>query len=169
MMRKTATIIGCLLIGSSVCFGAEPKSIDLRKQRDEATVHSIVFLARAGLPGHAFVAFGSDSKEDLACLSRAFGFYPDGGKGVVGPVPGQIVDESRKAPGETLLILKVDRKDFEKAEAIRAAWTRKRYKLRTSDCNTYVIETAKALGLKVPDRGATDLPIDWVRKLTEAN
>ncbi len=159
-------------LGMNLTLG-EPKVIDQRAERTGPATHSIVFMARSGVPGHAFVAWGVDSKEEQMCLVKAFGFYPgDGKKGVVGPVPGTIVDETKKhglTRGEPMLIVRVDPAQYRKTEEIRRRWEKKTYQMTRTDCISFAREVAGALDLDLPDRKTTDLPIEFIKRLAEVN
>jgi hypothetical protein len=173
-LRLVSTLV-LLLVPSLTAAGAEPKVIDRRADRKGPAQYSLVFMTRSELPGHAFVAFSEDRNSNGVglCLVRAFGFYPGPGhKGVVGPVPGAIVDEAARnglSRGEAQLIVRVDRVDYRKAEDIRRRWVDRTYQLTESDCITFSGEVAAAIGLKVPDRERTILPVDYVRRLAAAN
>ncbi len=106
-------------------------------------------------------------------LVRAFGFYPDGHrKGVIGPVPGTVMDEARKgglSRGGAALIVRVTPEDYRKAEAVRRRWEARTYRLTESDCISFTQGVATALGLKSPSRGRGEWPVDFIRRLAEAN
>lgn len=104
---------------------------------------------------------------------------------VLPAVAGSISDERYSATLERCLVMKVGKTDFEKAYGLATArvdrltpnptnWppTSLSYRLGTQDCMQYAIAVAdlfKSKGLHIPQRGATELPMTYLRRLIEAN
>jgi len=72
---------------------AEVVQRDVRRDKSTEGLY-IVFCVRdtpnVKFPGHAFVVWGRDDEQRQLCASEAYGYYPKGGKGVLGPVPGEV-------------------------------------------------------------------------------
>jgi hypothetical protein len=189
LLRKTsvtvsATTLGLAFIASSFAGPPLSQTIDLRIKRD-ASVRYVVFCSRdsprPNITGHAFVVYGKDDDEEKVCkVEDAFGFYPkDGRLGILSTVPGEVASEfvRRKGPKNQdlawscRLVVKVDDKQFEAAEAVRRKWAeRGEYKMASKDCVGYVDEVAKAIGISTrPDRSDALLPETYIRKLTEGS
>jgi hypothetical protein len=172
------TLSAALLLVAAICAAGSPPDQalekDLRAPGSKSTL-TVVLCARSGVPGHAMVVLGKDDEKQRACTVHAFGFYPNGGAGVLGPVPGKIADEFREGrglggSGACRIILRVDPKQFEKVESVHRRWSEKKdYRVLQSDCVTFVGEVAATLGLKVPDRSQAKLPTTFVERLRELN
>lgn len=157
---------------------ATPRVVNVRpavERKTRATL-AVVFLGRAGLPGHGFVSWCEESERLRMSVVRSWGFYPArGGKGVIGPVPGEIADEATRgglARGEPALIVRVNAEQYRKADDVRRRWSSKQaYRLTVSDCLTFCQDVARTLpGLKIPPREpATVLPSEYIRRLAAAN
>ncbi len=171
-MMKISPIVTLVCAFAAAAQGGV-KEVDTRTDRLKPATHSIVFMARSGIPGHAYVAWSVDSPGEQMCIVKAFGFYPASvGKGLVGPVPGAVVDETLKGGmtrGEPLLIVRVTPERYREAEAIRRRWASKPFQLTQNDCLSMSQEIARALGLKLPERDRTTLPFDYIRRLANLN
>ena len=178
---------------------APHKVVDLRAQSDaDGGIRELSFCARPtpdeplNLPGHmfvgyslrmpgeprAYVALGHTTSvpvvEAILSYSRVF---PS--------VPGSISDERYTATLERCLVVRVNKSDFERAYAYATARAGQftpdpdnwppisvSYRLGSSDCMNFAIDVAKIFatkGLKVPVRGATELPLRYVRRLIDEN
>jgi hypothetical protein len=175
--------IGLSSFVSSLADPPVSKTIDLRAKRD-ASVRYIVFCSRdsptPNLTGHAFIAYGKDDDSEKVCkIEDAFGAYPKDGKLGLWTVPGEIASEflKKKEPDKQdlawscRLVVKVDDKQFEAAEAVRRKWAdRGEYRLVSKDCVAYLNEVAEAIGVtKRPSRSEALLPETYIRKLMEGN
>lgn len=152
---------------------AETKTIDRRNASAESR-YRIVFAARGGtLTGHAFVAWCVEDSTKRMSIQDAFGFYPESGKGVLGEVPGKIVDEFQGGgvrSASDQLIVCVGEEAFRKADAIRKKWVGKKYSVAENDCVSFVQEVALSLGLNTPDRNLDTLkPQDFISALIKNN
>jgi hypothetical protein len=108
----------------------EPLVKDLRAVGSKSTL-SVVFCSRSGVPGHAMVVLGKEDEKQRACTVEAFGFYPNGGIGLLGPVPGKIADEFLEGrglggSGACRIIVRVDPAQFDRVESIRRRWAQKK-------------------------------------------
>ncbi|TBC12702.1 hypothetical protein [Rhizobium ruizarguesonis] len=173
------------------------KSVDLSNMTDnEGHEYNIAFCARPspgslGLPGHMFVSFS----EANAAGERTFlaightvgtGVSPaEGAWSYFGaPVAGLLKPEMYSAIGEACLDVKVNKADYDRAYLYTAdplaglgltdagAPVLQAYRLGENDCMTYALNVAgvlKARGLVVPNRGATELPLDYMQRLIASN
>lgn len=146
------------------------KEID-RRNASERNAYYVVFCARGGgLAGHAFVTLGVDDHDAQACKSRAFGLYPKEGKGVLGSVPGDVVEEAFKSPTTHRLVVRVNSPRFETVEEIRAKWRAQgEYRLIEKDCVTFVSAVADSLGLKTPSRDDAVTPEAFIQAMRKLN
>jgi hypothetical protein len=151
---------------------------DVNKDLRTQSTFYVVFCSRDFVPGHAFVLFGRDDAERSVCaVDGAWGYYPKDGTpklAQLGRVPGKLYDEYLKPRGvpsdAARLIVKMDEKQYKKAEAVRQKWDAKTdYKLLEQDCVSFVTEVAKSLDLKVPSGVAAKHPQVFVRELAKAN
>jgi hypothetical protein len=174
MTALRSLMVLALLAPTAAGGGRQPVYKDLRKPGSKSS-YAVAFVARAGVPGHAFVIFGFDDPAKQACVVEGFGFYPvSAAKAAFGSVPGKIVDEYRDKTGVwkagTYLVVLVERELFDRAEAVRKKWAAgKDYRLLAADCVTFQSEVAKVLGLKTPNRTDAQLPTHFAEKLRELN
>ena len=174
---------------------SEARDKDLRTKTDAAGVTEISFCARPspnsfGFPGHAFVAF-SDQSAGGSFRSVGHTVAPETGAAAAlftyfggGSVAGQQVEERYSHLKQDCLTLQVDREVYQKSISAarptltvlgipdQAAASVERYSLSGNDCMDFIMRVAQPLkpaGLSIPPRGATDTPLDYIRKLTAAN
>lgn len=191
--RLTRSIIACaiLLSCTSLYVPSSPahfssgapqeaplvKVIDLRVKAESSSLY-VVFCARWDtLPGHAFVVLGKEDASLQMSTVDAFGYYPEKPtdlRAVFKKVPGVLADEFVRgtlAPTLVRLILKVNKSDYEAVEAVRRNWaSRTSFQLIEQDCVTFVMDVARALKLRIPDRSGFDnIPWNYVRRLAEVN
>jgi hypothetical protein len=163
------------LLGPSAVL-AETQTVqkDLRPKPDASALY-VVFCARDAVPGHAFVVFGKDDPVRGLCSVQAWGYYPStGNKGVLGPVPGELADESIRGKGTAganyRLVLRVNKEQYEAADAVRRKWAGKgEYKVLERDCVSFATDVARALRLSIPTGVAARHPQVFIRKLAELN
>jgi hypothetical protein len=145
---------------------------DLRAKGSNSA-YSVVLAARSGGVGHAMVILGREDGKKMVSSIEAFGFYPKEGKGVLGPVPGMIADELAQGKGvaraNTRVILRVDKEQFDKIDAVRKKWLQAKYQVLEADCVTFTSEVATTLGLKIPNRETAKLPVAFIEKIAELN
>lgn len=140
----------------------------------------IAFLARKGVPGHAFVGIGVRLEAGLTVYERFFGYYPVASgtasevKLVFGKVSGALDYKWKDTAWDEAYIVQVD--DARKASAIAVADKWKgadpKYNLFASggkNCSTFASEVAAAVGLKVPSGAGSMLPSTYIEKLKKAN
>lgn len=173
-------------------WAAPHRSVDIRNQTDANGEYTVSLCARsspgpANLPGHAFVmySFKPTGKE---WRSFALGFTTDSAvKGmlsyskVLAAPSGYLNEEIYTSVNENCLLLQVNEPDFNKAlarayplYAVPALASLKYsavYSLTKNDCLTFMTRVAQEFAAKlvVPPRNTTDLPLDYMRKLIDAN
>ena len=175
------------------------KTLDLRNQTDsDGGEREISICARPSpdtalnLPGHMFVGYSLRMPgRPRAYVALGHTTYAPPADALLSylrvfpAVAGSISDERYTATLERCLVMKVSKADFETAYALATArvgtltpnpanWppTTLSYRLGAQDCMQYAIEVAegfKSKGLRVPQRGATELPMPYLRRLIEAN
>ncbi len=183
------TLAGFLAVGSS-----EAKTIDLSNMSDPAGEFEVAFCARPSpeheKPGHAFVSFSHkqpDGKRDFFAIghtisssdgaSAAWSYFGD-------PITGYLKEELYTSIKQNCLNAKVNKSEYDKAIALTkdplaslglsrdGAIIFQAYKLGDKDCMSFMIKVAAVLkpnGLNVPDRGATELPMDYMVRFIGAN
>jgi hypothetical protein len=198
-MRKLQYLFSLFLLLASHSIFAEPhKSIDMRKLSDEDGVErEISFCAKPSidttknLPGHMFVAFSTlnGKVRSYSALGHSTTATPKDALltygGLFPSVTGYLKEELYADSKDRCLVAKVNKKDYEKAYSVahpalppgfpalgKNDVTLLAYKLGANDCMSYMISVANTLktnGLKVPDRKATELPMEYVRRLIDSN
>lgn len=191
-LRLFAAIGGLFfLLGSSSVLAAPHKELDLRTMSDPSGDYDISLCARpspgGNVPGHAFVVYSvKPPGKDRKVLS--LGFTTSSGpakavlsyKGWLTAADGYLGEERYTSINEKCLVVHVDKAVFDKAWALShplasipaladlrltAAYT-----LSENDCMTFMSKVATSLkGVNVPARGATELPLAYVRRLIDSN
>lgn len=182
------------LVGQSVAIGA---TIDLRTLSDATGEYEIGFCVRPSpntaknLPGHAFVTFSfSPSNKQRTFVSIGHTVQPGTSPVSAGwsyfgeSVSGYLAEETYTSAMQACLVAKVDKADYEKGLALTknplasmgitspSSPVLQAYKLGTEDCVGFMIGVANVLkskGLKVPVRGATELPMQYMQRLVSSN
>lgn len=175
---------------------ANAKDIDLRVRTDAQGEYDVAFCARpspagGGLPGHMFVAFSkmtADGKRTFVAVGHTVG----AGTGAVSaawsyfgaPVNGLLKEEMYTSVRQQCLNTRVNKEVFDKAfqrtvsplAALGITSSQdvvlQQYKLGEQDCMAYassVADDLKPVGLKVPPRGAAELPMAYIKRLIETN
>lgn len=177
---------------------ASSKDIDLRTMSEASGVYDVAFCSRSspglsGEPGHAFVAFSHkppDAERDFLAigLTVTAGVTPTAaalswfywGK----PISGRLKEELYTDIRQNCLNVGVDKQDYDRARALADDPLQKLgvtqapgiifedYKLGQEDCMTFLTAVARKLeskGLKVPQRGSTELPMHFVQRFIDAN
>lgn len=140
----------------------------------------VAFLARKGIPGHAFIGIGVRLEAGLIVYERFFGYYPAAGgvasevKLVFGKVSGAIDYKWKDTIWDETYVVQVDdaRKAFAMAVADKWKGADPRYNLFASggkNCSTFAAEVAASVGLKAPDGAGSMLPASYIEKLKKAN
>ncbi|HRD89175.1 MAG TPA: hypothetical protein PK752_13115 [Accumulibacter sp.] len=140
----------------------------------------VAFLARKGIPGHAFVGIGVRLEAGLIVYERFFGYYPAANgaasevKLIFGKASGALDYKWKDTAWDEAYVVQVD--DARKASAIAVADKWKgadpKYNLFASggkNCSTFASEVAAAVGLKVPSGAGSMLPATYIEKLKKAN
>ncbi len=173
------------------------KTVDLSTRTEEDGQFEIAFCARPspdtkrGLPGHMFVSFSqlrTGGKREFLAIGHTVA--PGTAAGAAAwsyfgePISGYLAEERYSSIGQDCLLVVVNQDDYSKAYAMTndplAAMGIVRsnepvlqaYKLGEDDCMTFLIRVAHLLrprGLKVPERGATELPMVYVGRLIASN
>jgi len=170
---------------------APHKVMDLRTMTDPAGEFSVSLCTRpsptGNVPGHAFVVYAHKPPTGNRKV-LAIGFTTTSGaakaalsyNGWLSVADGHLGEERFTHMNENCLVTLVDKKVFDNAWAIAhpfasvpglatLVWTAD-YRLAENDCMTFMINVAKTLpSVKVPARGATELPRPYLRRLIEAN
>ncbi len=173
-MKWQARLLALLALFPGIVEAADSDPVvkDLRKNEAGSNLF-VAFCARDVAPGHAFIVLGNHDENKELCSVEALGFYPKDGKGIVGPVPGEVANEflkPRSVPrGACRLILQVSKEQYEAAERVRMKWANRKYQLLESDCVSFSKEIAKVLHLKIPDDGAAKHPQLFVNSLIKMN
>lgn len=140
----------------------------------------VAFLARKGVPGHAFVGIGVRLEAGLTVYERFFGYYPAASgkasevKLVFGKVSGALDYKWKDTAWDEAYVVQVD--DVRRASAIAVADKWKgadpKYNLVASggkNCSTFASEVASAVGLMAPSGAGSMLPASYIEKLKKAN
>jgi hypothetical protein len=178
LRMTTILMMLCLVAATDSGFAADKPEVVERDARGDknSTGHYLVFCSRdspgSRLPGHSFIVWAKDDESKQMCSMEAYGFYPEEGKGVFGPVPSEISNETLKKGGDRscLLIVKVDEKQYQEAEKIRRKWSEQGdFELAKRDCVSFSDAVASSLNLSRPKRSRALLPDTFMRKLAEMN
>jgi len=172
-------------------------TVDLRTSSDATGEYEIGFCARPSpdsvkrLPGHAFVSFSfkaPDGKRTFTSIGHTvqsgvspsaavWSYFGD-------PVSGYLAEEKYTSAMQSCLIAKVNRGDYEKAFALTTsplarmgigptdAAVLQAYKLGVDDCVSFMTSVANVLvprGLKVPQRAASELPLQYMQRFIFSN
>ncbi|WP_316228260.1 hypothetical protein [Bradyrhizobium sp. SZCCHNR1039] len=197
-MTLKTFLVGCFLAFLCLIapHQLKAKEIDLSNMTDPTGVYNVAFCARpspdsSGKPGHAFVAYSHanpDGDRDLVAIghtvsagvgpvSAAWSYFGDS-------VSGLLKEERYTSIKQNCLDVTVNKNDFNQARALaedplfkmgltaQPGTVFEAYKLGLDDCMTFLIsvaETLKSQGLKVPTRGATELPMAYIARFIAAN
>ena len=192
---KTYLLVTLLVGASSSSVVAYGKTVDLRNQTDgDGGSREISFCARPspdkpGLPGHAFIAFSETSKDGKRAF-RAIGHTVfSAGEALLSytglvTADGALVDEKYTSIKQQCLTLQVNKPDYQKsyglvAQPLKAIGVvldeskpiQKAYSLAAEDCVGFLITQAQLFSpkVKVPSRNNGELPLNYVRRLIDAN
>jgi hypothetical protein len=171
----SSRVLLVLLLALSAALFADNKEIDRRVDFLEPSSYYLVFCAREGIVGHAFVAWATEDEIKKQCTQNAFGMYPKEGEKIIGAVPGEIADEALKKDSLTSITdrfyVRLNKTDFDKAFKVMERWKGVEYKLLKSDCVTFVDEVAREIKLNVPNRNMfiNAMPQDYIKALIKKN
>ncbi|WDT85937.1 hypothetical protein [Alteromonas sp. 009811495] len=171
------------------------KEIDLSNMSDPSGIYEIALCARPSpdaplnLPGHAFVSFthikhngdvtltSIGHTTDADAISALNSYFGD-------PVAGYLGKEKYTSSMQQCLRIKVNKDDYDSAFGLTASpmeqlglagnsdLVLRSYALSENDCITFMVEVAdvlKPLGLNVPVRGSTELPLKYMERLIRSN
>lgn len=171
------------------------KTLDLRNQTDaDGGSREINLCARPspdkpGLPGHAFIAFSETTKDGIRTF-RAIGHTVFSvGEALLSytglvTATGALVDEKYTSIKQQCLTLQVNKADYERSYGLAAQPLKvigivfdetkpiqKAYSLAAEDCVGFLITQAQYFSPKliVPSRNSSELPLNYVRRLIDAN
>lgn len=140
----------------------------------------VMFLARNGIPGHAFVGVGVQLSADLIVYERFFGYYPTGedkladAKLIFGKTSGALNYKWKDVSWDVTFRRDVDEKQKQAAIAVTDRWKGNDPKynlfaLGGKNCSAFVAEVAAAIGLTAPSGAGSMLPGSYIEKLRAAN
>jgi hypothetical protein len=144
-----------------------------REQRACVSRYFVAFIARKGLPGHAFVQWVKVDAEQKMTRAEAFGLYPRKGSAkeiALGPVPGALKNEYLQndgISGDVVLRLEVTAEEFSETLKVRDDWSRRlttgklTYELLERNCIDFTGEIVRVLrklrpSLRPSTYGSTD-------------
>jgi hypothetical protein len=141
------------------------------------------FLARRGVPGHAFVNVRVSLSADLEIALAAFGIYPDSGKklsgikSIISPTDGELKYTFDDLDWSTRFTVEASDEQAKTILKKLNEWKQEtpKYSLFADgglNCNALVAAVAKELGLRIPNGAGSTLPwffIDELRVLQEVN
>lgn len=140
----------------------------------------VAFLARGGVPGHAFVAIGVRLNAGLEVYERFFGYYPAGdgklsqAKLVFGKESGKLDYRWADLSWDETYRVSIDDTKRAAALAVIERWRSKDPKynlfaLGGKNCSVFASEVAVAIGLKAASGPGAMLPVDYIRALRRIN
>lgn len=192
---KTYLKAALLVAASSSSVLTYGKTVDLRNQTDgDGGSREISFCARPspgnpGFPGHAFIAFSEttkDGKRTFRAIGHTVFSVGEALLSYTGLVTaaGALVDEKYTSIKQQCLTLQVSKTDYQKsyglvAQPLKAIGVvldetrpiQKTYSLAAEDCVGFMITQARLFTPKVivPSRNNGELPLNFVRRLIDAN
>ena len=196
---RTIGILGAIMVAAVwlVATPVAAKKIDLSTRTDAQGRFELGFCARPspdvakGWPGHTFVSFAHHSPSgglDFVAIGHTVsaGVSPAAAAWSLfgSPVSGKLAEERYQSALERCLIVVVNREVYEAAFrftqsplvelglAPAALPVFESYKLGSQDCINWMLRVASVVspvGLRVPTREASDLPVAYVEKLIAAN
>ncbi|MEW8051418.1 MAG: hypothetical protein AB2809_13685 [Candidatus Thiodiazotropha sp.] len=133
----------------------------------------IIFTAREGFPGHAFVILGEELDNGLMWDHAVFGFYPKDGKklfirALIG-TPGKVDYKWSDLERDVFHRVNISEETKGKILYVLIKWLGVDYTLFDKNCNKFISEVADAIGLTLPavNPGNT-LPVNYLKKLIKA-
>jgi hypothetical protein len=196
-VRRCHSILRAVSLILVIAGTAYSKNIDLATKSDFSGTFEIGFCAGESpdvplkIPGHAFVSFshkdrqgnrsflaiGHTKSQGIAPIEAVWSYFGS-------PVHGFLKEEVYSSRMQVCLMVNVDKSDYEAAFALSKSPLRnmgvampadpvfEAYKLGAEDCVSFVTSVAAILrprGLKIPKRGVTELPLQYIRRMVEAN
>lgn len=184
-----------LAIASASSSLALAKTLDLRNQTDaDGGIREISLCARPspdkpGLPGHAFIAFAEitrNGKMNFRALGHTVFSVGEALLSYTGLVTaeGAMIEEKYTSIKQQCLTLQVNKVEYERAYGLVAQPLKdigvefdetkpiqKAYSLAAEDCVGFLITQAQIFSSKIsiPSRDSNELPLNYVRRLIDAN
>ena len=166
----------------ALALGICPLSAQVFKTLDLSATHGrqafyVVFAARGeSSTGHAFVVWGIEDGARKMSTMEAFGLYPENDAAncstLVRTVSGRVMDEMVNHSVQSItyaLIVRVDESDFQRSRKVARTWDcRREFSLLSRDCVGFLRAVGKAIGLKMPARGARLTPQAYIRALLDS-
>lgn len=176
MFKAMRGVFFSLIFTSTVAHG-ETDLLDLYKN---SHLHKpyVIFTARDGVPGHAYVILGEELDNGLLWDFGVLGFYPAQGKEAgkmmavreIMGTPGKIAFKWSDVQTDIFYRVYVSHDQYQHARSVFLQWKEREYSLFGSNCNSFVSEVAGAIGLELPNRTrpGTTLPVNYIKALKEA-
>lgn len=174
-LLKIFMIIFCIVIVTFSVVVKAYQSNDLYNLYKNSTSRSpyVIFTARKGVPGHAFVILGEELDNSLFWNNAVFGFYPKDGKklfirAIIG-TPGRVDYKWEDLERDHEHRVPINEKTKNKILNVFHKWLNVEYTLFDKNCNQFISEIAEASGLIIPkaNPGVT-LPANYIKQLIEA-
>jgi hypothetical protein len=186
MLPRQSLVLALALIAAPPAHGQLRHYVDVRRIQqypglEERPAYYLMFAARKGIPGHAFVMWGIEDPVRQMSVVNAFGLYPSvSGLAVVpavfAPVPGALRDEAMKMEYEGcctwnnpdyLAVVRVDKSTFDQADKVRQDYNANisQYQMAEQDCVTFLMDVGTAAGFEMPSRlGLANAPAPYLDK-----
>ena len=161
-----------LALTHTLAYSAEITYID-RRTNKESHDYAVVFSAKDGELGHAFVTIVWTDEKPLATLQKSIGFYPAAAESkakiLSGLSEGALFDDTKTDVDITLSVL-VDKTQYERALAVITEWEKpSTYFMGLNDCTSFVQDVSDSIGLEVPNRALAPYPYTFVQELINKN
>ena len=151
------------LFGTTTAYSQITPDFDARSYSEESGPYYIVFVARGGPLGHAYVTWVAEDRRRQMSVRDSRGLYCASdnlkcGLSINGLIAtdGEFRNEaiaSRPHPETARFTVQVNESDYEAARRVQADWGKEgEYKFLWADCVSYVGDVASAIGLTVPSR-----------------
>jgi hypothetical protein len=140
----------------------------------------VIFLARNGVPGHAFVGIGVQLNESMLVYECFLGYYPAGddklaeAKLIFGKTSGALDYKWKDTSWDVSYRKNINYKRKSAALAVADEWRSadpkyNLFALGGKNCSVFAGEVANAIGLKAPAGAGSMLPVDYISKLQQSN
>jgi hypothetical protein len=170
-MKLLMTVLVSLLLSATPAVSQD--LTDLYRSSVSRTPY-VVFAARAGAPGHAFVVLGEELDNGLLFNLGVYGFYPKDGKASVIKAlfgtDGQITFKWEDLDRDVFFRRNIDAQQRGRVLAVLERWSDGNYSLLGNNCNSLAAEVGRVIGLTLPnDKPGTTLPVNFMKALKAAN
>lgn len=146
------------------------KSIDRRSDKSPVAWRMAVFLARGGVPGHAYVALMTFQDDIQGFVTNGvWGLYPvSSKKWTLGAVPGGLEIRPDDSEPNAALLVWINPDQFANIEGVANRYNADgEWQLLLSDCVSLLADSAREAGLSTP--GLTLRPLPFVEDLMAMN